>query len=102
MERIFVDAEGKYLGAYCGEDVVTPEGGIEVSTAPADARQVWNGEAWEPLPRRIVILDRLAVLDRIISRMDEDVAAKVGVALYGDKLAASNEKKTLRAELAGL
>lgn len=45
-QRFFVDGHGNYLGSYDGPDETTPAyfvDGIEIPTAPMDARQVWNG-----------------------------------------------------------
>ena len=44
--KYYVDEEGVYLGGFDGSE---PEGGIEVPSAPADARQIWNGESWDAL-----------------------------------------------------
>lgn len=46
--KFYVDAEGNYVGAFEGID--PPEGSVEVPSAPADARQVWDGEEWGPVP----------------------------------------------------
>ena len=43
--KYFADEQGSYLGA-C--DQGGPDGGIEVATAPDDARMVWDGERWNP------------------------------------------------------
>lgn len=42
--KYFVDADGKYIGAFTG--VEPPDGAVEVPVAPSDARQMWNNEAW--------------------------------------------------------
>lgn len=44
----FVDASGRFLGVFVG--TLPPSGAIEVSTAPADARQVWQFPGWSPPP----------------------------------------------------
>lgn len=46
--KFFRDASGNYIGAF-GPNVPAPVGGIEVATAPDDARQKWNAGAWQPL-----------------------------------------------------
>jgi hypothetical protein len=51
MSKHFVDAQGRYLGAFVGaaatpDVVIPPAGGIEVPTAPPDGRCIWNGSAW--------------------------------------------------------
>lgn len=57
--RYFVDPNGVFLGAFlghldeAGEEVIDlpPEGSIEVDTAPADGRQVWQfGAGWSAAP----------------------------------------------------
>jgi hypothetical protein len=53
--KFFVSVGGTYIGGFDG--VVPPEGAIEVPTAPADARQVWDGEKWGEVP--IVVPDRV-------------------------------------------
>lgn len=59
MTRHFVDQNGVYLGGwdwsalYEGADnsaCCPPEGAVEVPVAPLDARQVWDGEKWGPVP----------------------------------------------------
>ncbi len=51
MTKYFVDAEGVYRGGFDG--VAPPSGSIEVASAPADARQIWDfgGSEWSPLPQ---------------------------------------------------
>lgn len=44
--KFYVDESGKYLG---GWDQNPPAGAIEVPTAPADARQGWDGSEWLPV-----------------------------------------------------
>jgi len=43
MMRYFVDSNGRYLG---GWDSSGPYHGVEVKSAPDDARDIWNGEHW--------------------------------------------------------
>ena len=45
----YVDDNGKYLGSW-QEPLSPPAGAIAVPTAPADARQVWDGTAWSAAP----------------------------------------------------
>lgn len=48
-ERFFVDHDGKFLGAFVGAQ--PPARAREVSTAPANGRQIWTGSAWsDPAP----------------------------------------------------
>lgn len=49
MTSYYRDAAGNYLGAL--DD--PPEGGIEVTDAPDDARQIWSPEGWLPLPEPV-------------------------------------------------
>ncbi len=117
----YVDENGRFLGVFAGVNVTTmeldekgnevttfqpniaiPAGAIEVPTMPTDGRQMWTGEAWAPLPRRTVVLERLAQLDGIMPRLLEDLVTATGTTLYGENLAAYTEKQALRAELAGL
>jgi hypothetical protein len=46
--RYLVDSQGAYLGGFAG--AALPPGAIEVPAAPADARQIWDGLAWSPVP----------------------------------------------------
>lgn len=46
VTRYFVDHHGNYLGGFSGAE--PPVGSIEVSTAPGDARQKWDGSKWLP------------------------------------------------------
>lgn len=43
--KYYVDGSGNYLGGF---DANPPEGAIEVSSAPDDAKQHWNGSSWDP------------------------------------------------------
>lgn len=45
---IYVDVGGRYLGDFVGAGA--PPGALEVAVAPHDARQIWNGEVWLPVP----------------------------------------------------
>lgn len=47
--KFFVDALGNYIGGFAGAD--PPVGAIEVSEPPLDARQIWDGTIWGPIPR---------------------------------------------------
>ena len=50
MKTIFlVTADGTYIGAFSG-DVGGLPAGIEVPTAPQDARQIWQFPGWSPVP----------------------------------------------------
>jgi hypothetical protein len=53
--KFFVKNDGAYIGGFDG--VMPPAGSIEVPTAPSDARQVWDGEAWGEIP--VAIPDRV-------------------------------------------
>ena len=46
--KYYVDAGGNYIGGF--QDVVPPDGAIEVSHAPGHAFQKWDGAKWLPLP----------------------------------------------------
>lgn len=48
ITRYFVTGNGTYIGGYEGAE--PPTGAIEVPTAPQDARQIWDGVAWGPIP----------------------------------------------------
>jgi hypothetical protein len=50
----YVDANGVYLGGYAGAE--PPNGAIEVSSPPEDARQIWDGGSgeWLPVPAPII------------------------------------------------
>lgn len=73
MAKFYVDANGVYLGAFdgCARSVLqndgsfaqqdffptVPDGAVEVSSAPVDARQTWANGAWSDpalLPKRPV------------------------------------------------
>lgn len=47
MMRYYADEQGSYLG---GWDAIPPAGAIEVPFPPDDARQVWDGVQWGPVP----------------------------------------------------
>lgn len=46
--KFYVDADGNYLGGFDGAD--PPEDAVKVTSAPADARQVWSDGAWGDVP----------------------------------------------------
>ncbi|HEX5362333.1 MAG TPA: hypothetical protein VFW49_14800 [Fluviicoccus sp.] len=48
VTKYFVDVSGAYIGGFAGAE--PPAGAIEVPTAPQDARQVWQGNEWSPVP----------------------------------------------------
>lgn len=106
----YIDQNGKFLGVFVGYTdhegqyvpAETPPGAIEVPTAPTDARQVWNGAAWDELPRRLQIIDRLSLLDAAMPRLVEDMVQATNLTLHGKNQAVYAEKQALRAELAGL
>lgn len=43
--RYFIDASGKYLGAFVS-GAKPPTAGVEVDSPPEDARQLWTGSEW--------------------------------------------------------
>jgi len=45
MTKYYVDNAGAYIGGFDGAN--PPAGAVEVPTPPADARQVWSGNAWQ-------------------------------------------------------
>jgi hypothetical protein len=47
-EKFYIDANGAYIGGFVGTN--PPEGAVEVPTAPQDAEQIWDGEAWGEIP----------------------------------------------------
>lgn len=47
--RYFVDADGVFLGGF-DRGIPAPNGGIQVSSAPEDARQRWTGSEWGAPP----------------------------------------------------
>lgn len=49
--KFFVDGSGAYIGAFDGAE--PPANSVEVPTAPADARQVWDGSAWGSVPAMV-------------------------------------------------
>jgi hypothetical protein len=51
--RFFVKADGSYIGGFAGQTpeqlaAALPAGAIEVPSAPADARDTWNGVQFVP------------------------------------------------------
>lgn len=72
MTKYFVDASGNYVGAFDGAE--PPAGSVEVPFAPDDARQVWNGSAWGPVPATRQTVLKSVVQARIID------AGKMGAA----------------------
>ena len=45
--KYYVNERGQYFG---GWDQIPPEGAIEVTTPPEDARQVWMFPGWSSIP----------------------------------------------------
>lgn len=73
----FVDASGRYLGAY--QNASPPEGAVEVPAPPADGRSRWTGAVW--VADAVVAADAaraaLAELDlKSIRSMREYIATK--------------------------
>lgn len=67
--RYFADLSGRYIGAFDGAE--PPANSVEVPTAPADARQVWDGSAWLPIP--VTMDDFIAALE---ARYDQEAQTK--------------------------
>lgn len=49
MTKYFIDADNNYIGGFEGEGAEPPKNAIEVPLPPDDARQKWNGSAWDAL-----------------------------------------------------
>lgn len=50
MQKFFVNGTGSYIGSYDGPDKTMPamfKDGVQVPTAPLDARQTWANGAWQ-------------------------------------------------------
>lgn len=75
-ERFYVDAGGKFLGCFWGGE---PSDGVEVATAPADARQIWDFVAgrWGAVPAADPFADPLSRLTFWLA------AAEIGVTKAG-------------------
>lgn len=68
-ERYFVDAAGRYLGAWAGwrdgdggeHWPELPDGAVEVQEPPADGSQIWNAdaEAWIDDPAALAVRRRV-------------------------------------------
>lgn len=81
--KFYATAAGAYIGAFDG--VTPPDGSVEVSAAPVDARQVWDGAAWGEIP--VAIPDRvtanqfgkqlvaLGLLDQVTAWVEQQDAA---------------------------
>lgn len=48
MTKYFVNADGVYIGGFDGAE--PPANSVEVPDAPIDARQMWTGGVWGPVP----------------------------------------------------
>ena len=57
----FVTSSGVYIGTYI-DGAVPPDGAISVPVGPTDARQIWNGEAWE-LPLAVAQAHQLTIIN---------------------------------------
>ena len=60
MTRHFVTPAGVYIGGFC-EASKPPKGGIEVFTAPSDAREIWSDGAWA-MPMATVKVDAMVAM----------------------------------------
>jgi hypothetical protein len=56
MTKYYVDTDGTYLGGFDGAE--PPDGAIEVTTAPQDARQIWSDGTWGAIP--VTVPDRVS------------------------------------------
>ena len=91
-----MDKDGKYIGAFEGSK---PKGGIEVKTAPEDARQVYSNGEWMSVPEAELAIDRLSNLDEKLPRWAEDLVEQGAYKLYGEAKEVFEEKQNLRASL---
>lgn len=62
--KFYVDGNGAYLGGFAGE---APSNSTEVSSAPSDARQVWNGSSWTALN-----IPKFKIYDLMVDGASED------------------------------
>lgn len=80
LPRFFVNADGKYLGSFDGLNEEVPAdmaAGIEVPTAPQDARQIWENGAWLPYtPTLVTVLYPVNLWERM-SKMEADAVGAV-------------------------
>ena len=72
ITKFYRDANGVYLGAWesCEPDF---EGAIEVSHPPEDARQVWTGNGWGPVPP---VVERKPTIDELLAQL-RDLQAQI-------------------------
>jgi hypothetical protein len=54
------DLAGRFLGAFAGEHRA-PAVAVVVPSAPADARQVWNGSDWGAAPAPVKPRDEMLI-----------------------------------------
>ncbi len=73
--RFYVDSEGNYLGSYSGAE--PPDGSVEVSEPPYDARQVWLDGGWGDVPQSVpqTVSKRQAKLALLNEGLLDDVEA---------------------------
>ena len=77
ITKYYVDAVGNYLGGWQGpvvdgveaEHPDVPAGAVEIMEPPEDARQIWDGTAWLPLPARAAEpLDAEELYDMLVAK----------------------------------
>lgn len=77
MTKFYVDEEGNFIGGFDG---TYPENGIEVSIAPNNALDKWNGSEWIPhvaVPSIVEMYQarKALLLADILDNVDEAIAA---------------------------
>lgn len=94
--RYFVDPDGAYIGAFAGAQ--PPAGAVQVPSPPADARQVWSGGAWQPLPPPPYRVRRMDAYAAQLGKDPGDIIKTLGDVL--DTLIAQVEAMRVEAGLA--
>lgn len=91
VQNFYADADGNFLGSYAGPDEDRPPqliGAIKVHSAPGDASQKWNGNAW--------VERAMAPLELIAYAADARWRAETrGLAIAGMPVASDDRSKTM-------
>lgn len=76
MQKYYIDKDGNYLGSFDG---LEPASGIEVSTPPDNAKQIYNLKTnqWGQLPEDdLTVLEQLLVNKGVITKEDINAEKK--------------------------
>jgi hypothetical protein len=97
MTKYYIDINNNYLGGFDG--VAPPTGATEVSSAPDDARQKWNGSSWD-----FIVLspeERLSVISTTTQKFLDNSAKTYGYDSIASAVTYADEPSVLKFQSEG-